>query len=515
MDLEEAKTIKSQVLACLKTVDALLVNKTLPKDLQDKVAAARVALRKRWQDLEKDADGDGKADDDDGKKVEPVKDDASKDAKSTEEARKWLDEAFTLLRKSDSLEGLRDSLEDALKLKFVPSGNKDTWERPWVRDVFADNTAVYDWKSKIYKIGFIVETADNLRAIKLGEPQEVEIVYAPVGQKTSESQADIQGDFVPLIEKAVRKNGAISIKLIQPGWGSSGYYSPEVLERDGAKVFVRGTKMFVDHPTASEETERPERSIKDLAAELVTDAKYDAKGSAGPGLYAEAKVFEPYQNAINELAPHIGVSIRALGKATAGEAEGKKGPVIQEIAVAKSIDFVTIPGAGGKVLELFESMRGQGVGTNPQIKKGVFDVTEEEAKRLQEAGQAQAKEIEQLKADNAKFREALLLREARDFVATALAKVEMQDLTRNRLLESLAKNPPIKENKLDTVVYETTIAEVVKQELDYLSKLAGGGAIKGMGESKPDATAAQGDLEKGFRALGLSEAAAKIAARGR
>jgi hypothetical protein len=58
--------------------------------------------------------------------------------------------------------------------------------------------------------------------------------------------------FVPLLEQAVRRDGTIPLKLIQPGWGSSGYYSAEVLERDGPKVFPLGTQMFWNHATQSE-----------------------------------------------------------------------------------------------------------------------------------------------------------------------------------------------------------------------------------------------------------------------
>jgi hypothetical protein len=43
------------------------------------------------------------------------------------------------------------------------------------------------------------------------------------------------------------------IKLISAGWGSSGYYSPQVL-KEAAKngVFPAGTHMYLDHPSATE-----------------------------------------------------------------------------------------------------------------------------------------------------------------------------------------------------------------------------------------------------------------------
>lgn len=167
----------------------------------------------------------------------------------------------------------------------------------------------------------------------------------------------LRGDRQPIREAAVRDNGTILVKLISPGWGSSGYYSAEMLERCGPKVFTAGTKMYWDHPTATESHERPERSLRDLAGELVTTARWEANGPDGPGLYGDSKVFSPFRENLGELAPHIGVSIRAHGTAVQGEAEGRTGPIIDELIGALSVDFVTEAGRGGRVLELFEAAR--------------------------------------------------------------------------------------------------------------------------------------------------------------
>lgn len=295
------------------------------------------------------------------------------------------------------------------------------------------------------------------------------------GEETNESNeeesqdTEFVGDYIPLLEQAVRKDGTVPIRIIQPGWGSSGYYSPAILERDGPGVFTKGLHMHLDHPTAKEEAERPEGSIKDLAAVLVANATWNPKGIAGPGLYADAKVFEPYQSAINELAPHIGVSIRAVGKAIRGEAEGRKGNIIEGITAAKSVDFVTAAGAGGEILQLFESAKGR---LQNQQEVEVMDA--EELRALQEAKAA-------VEADNARLKEILLLREAQDVVRDALAKVDMPDLTRTRLADALAKNPPATEGKLDIEALEKTTREAVKTELEYIAQVSGAGKVRGMG----------------------------------
>lgn len=85
--------------------------------------------------------------------------------------------------------------------------------------------------------------------------------------------------------------------------GSSGYYPAAVLERDGAKAFPAGTQIYLDHPTESEEWERPERSMRDLAGVLTENAFFDAAGKEGPGLYGPAQIFPSFQEDVAAWAP--------------------------------------------------------------------------------------------------------------------------------------------------------------------------------------------------------------------
>jgi hypothetical protein len=353
--------------------------------------------------------------------------------------------------------------------------------------------------------------------------------------KETEGQ-DFSGDVIPLVEKSIRADGTMPVKIIGPGWGSSGYYGPDVLERDGPKVFRAGTKMFWDHPTADEESARPEGSLRDLAAELAGNAYWDSGNIMGPGLYADAKVFSPFRNAVNELAPHIGVSIRGVGKAMDGEAEGREGPIIEEISTARSVDFVTMPGAGGKILQLFEAA-GRKAATDEDYTGGHDEMKEledlKEAKKQLEADLQAAKDAriaaEKAKTDaeteTAKLKEAVLLREAKDFVSGKLAEAELPDLTKDRLVESLSLSPPVKDGALDEDAYAGIVAEAVKAEAEYLAKVLGSGRITGMGAGGSAAGTEEGHqaLKESFKAKFESEGAspeeaermAEIAASGR
>lgn len=321
------------------------------------------------------------------------------------------------------------------------------------------------------------------------------------------------GEVVPLIERAVRKDGTVPIKMIQPGWGSSGYYSADLLRRDGPKAFPAGTQMFWDHATANEEAERPEGSLARLAAVTVKEPIFQEKGPAGPGLYSEAKVFGQYAAALDELAPHIGVSIRGHGVVKSGEAEGRKGLIVEKLLPGRSVDFVTTPGAGGQVAALFEAAR-QRMGTDKRMveaQKGGKQMNEQEITALQEAKTAADAEVGRL-------REALLLREARDVAAAELGKIEMPELTRARLAEVLGARPVVTEGKLDVEAFKARIGEAAKDELAYLAGVGrfGAGTITGMGGSAGGQP--QGDVKKlaeAMQRLGLSEAAAQAAAAGR
>lgn len=381
---------------------------------------------------------------------------------------------------------------------------------------------------------FIVENAPQLLQRRPWEDAPVEdtnaVVEAPPPSPLPEGEGEFveAGNgamFVPLMERAVRSDGTIPVKIIQPGWGSSGYYPAEVLERDGPKIFRKGTKMYWNHQTATEEAERPEGDLNTLAAELTSDARYQASGPAGAGLYADAKVFEKYKAPVDDLAPHIGVSIRAYGKAVQGEIEGREGPIIQELTRARSVDFVTQPGAGGQILSLFEAARAVRTDkktTTVSVDKPVKETSSMDEKELQVLKESVATlqtNLGALQDENARLKEGLAMRDAKDLVSEALTKVELPAATKARLLESLPKQAPLKDGALDKDTFGTLIKEAVRAEAQYLAQVAGLGSIRGLGESADDEEPGEEEtaatLEEAFADLGLSEKSAKIAAAGR
>jgi len=147
-------------------------------------------------------------------------------------------------------------------------------------------------------------------------------------------------------------DGRFLIQLLSPGWGSSGYYSAEMIQRDGPAAFPAGTHCYIDHAGLSEQQDRSGlRSIRDLAAVLTEDARWDQSLQA---LVAEIRVLAPYREMLADLAPDIGMSITGEAVAETGEAEGRAGLLITELVQGYSCDFVAHAGRGGQVLQVIE-----------------------------------------------------------------------------------------------------------------------------------------------------------------
>ncbi len=358
----------------------------------------------------------------------------------------------------------------------------------WVVDVF-DTYFVFRSNGETYRLGYSIG-ADNSVAFS-GEPVEVIPVMTYPDAPADPAQAieskkkpkakgspflervetELVGDAQPfqlaLTEAALSEASTAMVKLIAPGWGSSGYYSPSVLQK-AAAVFRKGTQMFIDHPTAQEEAARPEGSVLNLGGELMEDARWREDMPSGPGLYAMSRVFDRFKDSLRDLKDSIGVSIRAFGTTHQGEAEGRKGPIVDSISVGRSVDFVTVPGAGGRVIDMIESRRAKATGT-----------TAKEQPTMTAEEQAQ---FDELKKQNAallaRMEEATRLADAKTKVAAVLETIKMPEATKKRLAESLPANAPKDDAALKTFV-ETAAAD----ELRYIESLTSTGIVKGAGST--------------------------------
>lgn len=403
------------------------------------------------------------------------------DPKNTGQARDLIEQAAALTGPDATYNKLRDNLRQALKNYYAA----DEYG-PWIED-FTDNTIIYnrEEENKLYQVSYSITEGE----VELGDSIEVRQVIsyepiAPIQQSAGVQESAItitEERPIKLIEK-VKADQSIPVKIIQPGWGSSGYYPQEVLERD-AGVYTEGLKMYWNHPTFEEEQERPERDLRDLAGVLVSQGRWEENGKEGPGIYADAEIFSGFQGPVEEMAKYIGLSHRANGKAMQGEAEGRQGQIINSIEEAISVDFVTMPGAGGQIVDLFESYRNN-------INQKNVDMTELEKLKsdlaeVKTSLQERETRIKELEAENQKLNEGQALKEAREMVSGELVDEQLPAVTKKRLIEKLSNGYQLKEGKLDRDAIKAAMQESIKDEKAYIAEISGGGSIVNMGESAP------------------------------
>lgn len=147
--------------------------------------------------------------------------------------------------------------------------------------------------------------------------------------------------------------------------GSSAFYPKEVLQ-EGAHLFAPKTKIYLNHPSADDKFNQPERRVQDIVGYLSEGATFDGKD-----LYANATFLPKYQEEIKDLAEAglIGMSIRAEGQLA--EAEGKK--TLTKFTRVNSVDVVTSAGAGGGFDRLLESSASESGAESQKEKESVME----------------------------------------------------------------------------------------------------------------------------------------------
>lgn len=454
-----------------------------------------------------------------------------------------IGEAAKILAQIDSYDSVRSAVSMALRKRAISDmlaakvnsgeqlGYSDYYDyeygsMPYIRDMYPnDGIVVYCMAGELYQCDY---TVNGDGTVDLGEPTQVEVSYVPVSDgditESKNKKVELSNEIISLVEKAVKDDNTVQIKLISPGWGSSGYYSAEMLKRDGPKAFPKGLHMYINHPTATQEIDRPERDLNDFAGALISDAEWLEKGPTGPGLYATAAVVSRYKDFIDEAQPYIGTSIRASGRGKEGAAEGKTGVIVDSLDEGFSVDYVTYPGRGGEVLPLLEAARKLPIKELQAKETKMPEISEEQLKQFTEAVNSSKALTTQLEAQNteiARMREGLVIRDARDVVVGELAKADLLETTRERLLKSCMRALPMKEGVLDTDTLRANVKEAITEELTYIEAVTGTttkGKVVGIGnvETKQYTDEEiEKQLSESFTIMGWSEKASQIAAKGR
>ncbi|MFF5791124.1 hypothetical protein ACFY5D_03655 [Paeniglutamicibacter sp. NPDC012692] len=155
--------------------------------------------------------------------------------------------------------------------------------------------------------------------------------------------------------------GRVMLTLITPGIGSSGEYTPEVLEQAAKDVvFPRGTQSHINHDTTIERMERPGGDLRNLAMVTVEDAVWqpdwvDPETGVKGRLAAESRVSSAWRDFVEEFGEFIGASVVA----SADIKETSTGRVVEKLYPSKfnRCDLVTVAGRGGGISEVLEAAR--------------------------------------------------------------------------------------------------------------------------------------------------------------
>lgn len=264
------------------------------------------------------------------------------------------------------------------------------------------------------------------------------------------------------------------IRLIQPGKGATAYYTPEVLKRDGPKIFHEGVPMRIDHPTKSQTSERPEGSVRDWGGVLEADAYWLDAGQhpKAPGLFGSIKPFASDSQTIEEKGKYAGVSISAYG--TVVTENGKPGgrpvmregvPLLASLDFADGVDMVTRAGAGGMFLQESHREGLAGVPAGPIATQEASMAETADYTKLQEAVTAQ-------EATNKRLLERAIRGDARDAGARLLEGVSLPAAAKLRVIEAVvARGVPTKDGELDATKFAEAIATESQDMGRFLSQL--------------------------------------------
>jgi seryl-tRNA synthetase len=221
----------------------------------------------------------------------------------------------------------------------------------------------------------------------------------------------------------------------------------------------------------------------------------------------------------------MGISINAIGSASDAEIEGIKTKLVEKLIKARSVDFVTEPGAGGSV-EFYESERinidlieiNQLKELRPDLVEVIKTETrteltrevkrtmemEEKVKELEGQITTLTTERDELKTKMEEAARAQKKAEAKSLIDEAVGKSELPEAAKSKILE-----------KFKDVETADGIEEAIKSEKDYIASIQESGKVKGLGKTEVNVVENHKALVESFKKLGLSDKEAETAAEGR
>ena len=160
---------------------------------------------------------------------------------------------------------------------------------------------------------------------------------APVALSADEAEGDVWDNVVIELDR----------------WGTTGYYPKDVLIRDAAIAYPKGTPICIDH-AADDRASAPSKSV---AGVFVEAARHVVLDDGREVLKAKMKIYPDEAAWVRPRAKDgvLAMSIRTPMKYEMGTRDGRYGKVATEMAPSFSVDIVSRAGAGGAFGTMVES----------------------------------------------------------------------------------------------------------------------------------------------------------------
>jgi hypothetical protein len=422
--------------------------------------------------------------------------------------------------KDGSFQDIEDKVRAAVKASglFPEKIGEQYANGPYIRDMYPDR-CVISYEGRLYEIGYAM--TDNI--LVLGKPKEVVEQYVPVTEKAGPSkikEANIEireagttkdfevSSFISLKEAKFNADfSEVEVVLIEQGTSEAKRrHYPDKTIREAAPIF-KNWKNYINHPTPTEEKERPERNLKDWASTIVESYYVDGKAMAKIAvhdIWLRERLADPVARG------QLGLSILAGGKISVGKVNGKDGyQIVEAIIPARkngppSVDWVTEAGARGRVSKLLESRYAGGKKmelenvTMKELKESRQDLVDAIVKESNAGNTEKVTKLEtELKEANTKiaeFNKAQALVKQSEVAETILKEAKIPEASKDRV-RSQVKSGII--TAKDEPELKEAIGKLIATELEYVNKLTANGKIKigAAGEGATLKESLQKDLE--------------------
>lgn len=359
--------------------------------------------------------------------------------------------------------------------------------------------------------------------VKLGAPTQVVEAFRSVADGKLVEAAGALIEALAAEDGRPSEGKRFSVRVVQGGLSKNGNYYPDRVLEAAAPLF-NGARVFVK--SDAEHLAAKGKDVRNLFGRL-TEAAFHKGPSPDTGEIRAVMTLispsEPMAVKVREavqadMQDVFGLSIDADGRVREGKAGGRTIRVTEAIKKVHSVDLIVEPGAGGQVLQLLEAADPNQVRhEDAMLRQTIIDTIRARRPQLL-AGRDPAALSDQ---DLVRMTEALgadpaapagtgedvasaAAKAAEDAVTRALRLVEARAEARRIIdrtkLPEAARNRLAKEFEARTEPFDARVVEArVKEEIEYLAPLAGGGHVVDLGDGS--LRAGEGRPEKVRRML--------------